>query len=215
MFEAIIAPLKAFAENTIHNIGYLGIFLLMMLDSANIPIPSEVIMPTGGMLAQAGKMNFHAVAFAGGIGSAIGSLINYWIGARLGKPFLLKYGKYMLIRAKEVEHGEDWFKKYGLWVTLWGRFIPLVRTFISLPAGIYRANFPIFTLNALIGGLGWAYLWTYIGIKMAQNWSVVESNMKIIDVIVVAAFAFLLIRHIMKLRAEKAEAKTSEVSTSE
>lgn len=153
----------------------------MMLSSANIPVPSGVVMPFGGILASRGVMNFHLVALAGTTGATIGSLLNYALGAKLGKEFLLKYGKYFFIRPKEVEMGEKWFEKHGLLVTLWGRCVPVVRTFVSLPAGIYRADLKLFTLYAFVGTLPYAYLFTYIGLKVGDNWESLSKNLKYMD----------------------------------
>ncbi|MFZ4507362.1 MAG: DedA family protein [Fimbriimonas sp.] len=191
MLEGLIQFLKAWTTSVIHTLGYPGIFLLMMLDAANIPIPSEVIMPVGGILAAEGKMNLHLAALAGTLGATVGSMISYWVGMKLGKPFLLKYGKYVLLRPKEIEHAEEWFVKHGLIVTLWGRFVPLVRTFISLPAGFFRANFPLFCFYAFLGSLPWSYLWTWLGFKLGENWETVEKNMKFIDFLVVGAILFV------------------------
>lgn len=194
MLESFINWIKAWAEGVILGLGAPGIGLLMLLDSANIPIPSEVIMPFGGMLSAEGKLSFHAVALAGTFGSTIGSGISYWIGALLGKDFLLKYGKYVLLRPKEIQHAEDWFERYGLIVTLWGRFVPLVRTFISLPAGFFRANFALFMVYAFLGALPWCYLWTYVGFQLGKNWESVGNVMKYADVVVAVVIVVLLVK---------------------
>lgn len=172
--------------------GYPGIAFLMLLDAANIPIPSEAIMPFGGIMAAEGKLSFVGVGLAGSIGTVLGSMVSYWIGAALGKEGLIKYGKFLFIRRKEVEHGEQWFEKYGAWVTLWGRFIPLVRTFISLPAGIYRMNFGLFVLFAILGATPWCFAWAWIGFKMGQNWTVIEKNWKYVDYVVIAVVLFFI-----------------------
>ena len=194
MLDVLINPLKAFAEQVIGALGYWGIGLLMLLDSANIPIPSEAVMPAGGFVAARGEMNIFWVGFAGSVGTVLGSIFNYWLGYRLGTEGLAKYGKYLLIRQKEVEHGELWFHKHGVLVTLWGRFIPLVRTFISLPAGIYRMNFPLFVLYAILGATPWCYGWAWLGFKMHQNWDAVEKNWHYVDYVVVIVLAYFLIK---------------------
>lgn len=194
MFEQIIGPLKHWAEHIILTLGYPGIGLLMFLDSLNVPIPSEVIMPFGGILAGEGKLNFFWVGFAGSVGTVIGSCCNYAIGYYLGKDFLLKYGKFILLRKKEIEMGDRWFHKYGTKVTLWGRFIPLVRTFISLPAGVYKVHFPTFLLYAILGATPWCYGWAWVGFKMGENWAVVEQNWKVVDYIVVTILLALIIK---------------------
>ncbi len=209
MFEAIIGPLKKWASNVVHTLGYPGIFLLMLLDSLNLPIPSEVIMPTGGILAAQGKLSFIGVGIAGSVGTILGSTLNYWLGYKLGKDGLIKYGRYLFIRPKEVEHGEQWFEKHGPIVTLWGRFIPLVRTFISLPAGIYRMNFPLFMLYATIGAVPWCFAWAWVGFKLEQNLHEIEKYWKYLDIIVVVAILYFLGRWIRSRIKEKQEASAT------
>lgn len=197
MLNQLIEPMKQWAEGVMTSMGYPGIMLLMLLDSANIPIPSEVIMPFGGWLAWNGKLNLHLVALSGAFGAVLGSILSYWLGAAFGKEFFLKYGKYVLLRPKEVELAEKWFDKYGLKATLIFRCVPLARTFISLPAGIYRANFRIFVFYTFIGSLFWCYLWTFIGFKLGENWHKVEDYMKYLDYIVVGILLLLLARFLL------------------
>lgn len=216
MISELIEPLKQWAEHTIGSLGYPGVFLMMMLDSANIPIPSEVIMPFGGMLASEGKLNLHGVAIAGTLGSVVGSAISYWLGALFGKEFFLKYGKYVLLRPKEIYHAEHWFAKYGLKATLYFRVVPIARTFISLPAGIYKSHFGIFMLYSLVGSLPWAYLWAWIGFKLGQNWAEVSNYMHWLDYIVLAGLAFLLVRFLVyRFRKPKAVEVDAEVPAAE
>lgn len=203
MFEAIIGPLKAWAESVVHSLGYPGIFVLMLLDSTNIPIPSEVIMPTGGILAKQGKLVFWLVGTAGTLGTVCGSCLNYWIGRKLGKAGLIKYGKFLLIRPKEVEHGEVWFERHGPSVTLWGRFIPLVRTFISLPAGIFGMDFPRFLLYAVIGAAPWCFAWAYVGFKFEEHFGEIEKYWKYADIAVVLAAVWFLTKWFISRRRER------------
>ena len=209
MLEAVIAPLKAWAESLVHSLGYSGILLLMFLDAANVPIPSEIIMPTGGSLAQQGKLTFWLVGLSGTVGSVLGSCLSYWIGMKLGKEGLIKYGKYLFIRKKEIDNGEEWFAKYGQHVTLWGRFIPLVRTFISLPAGLYRMNFARFLLYACLGAAPWCYAWAYVGYQFNQHYEDIEKNWKFVDIIVVVTFVALLGRWFLNRMKER---KLADVS---
>lgn len=207
----LIESIRQWAESVIGSMGYWGIGLLMGLDSANIPIPSEVIMPFGGMLAWKGQLNLHFVALAGTVGSVMGSALSYGLGAAFGKEFFLKYGKYVLLRPKEVHHSEKWFEKYGLKATLFLRCVPIARTFISLPAGIYKANFKLFLLYSLIGSLPWCYLWAYIGFKLGENWAKVQDYMHWLDYIVGAALLFLLIRFLVyRFRKPSAAVATEE-----
>lgn len=192
MLEQFVEPIKLWAEGVIHSVGVPGIVGLNLLSSANIPIPSEVILPFGGMMSGEGAFNVHVVAWAGIVGSTVGSCISYAFGAFLGKDFLLKYGKYVLLRPKEIQHAEEWFERYGLNVTLWGRFVPLVRSFISLPAGFFKADFRKFTLYAFLAALPWCYAWTYAGFLLGRNWKSIEGWFKYLDMAVVLGLAIIL-----------------------
>lgn len=200
MLEAVLAPIKAWAEAVILSLGYAGVALLMTLDAANVPIPSELIMPFAGYLASEGKLTYLGVGLAGTLGSVTGSLISYGLGRWLGTEGLIKYGKWLFIRRQEVEGGERWFKKYGVWVTLWGRYIPLVRTFISLPAGVYRMNIGLFVLFAFLGAAPWCFGWAYVGMLLGQNFKQIEDHpaMKIAEIVVIAALALLILRWAIK-----------------
>lgn len=207
----LVEPIKQWSESVISSMGYPGITLLMALDCANIPIPSEVIMPFGGMIAWKGELDLHLVALSGTLGSVIGSAASYGLGAAFGKEFFLKYGKYVLLRPKEVELAEKWFDKYGLKATLFLRCVPIARTFISLPAGIYKANFWVFLLYSLLGSLPWCYLWATIGYKLGENWSKAQDHIKILDYIVLAILVYLLYRF-LRYRFKRAAETTSEAS---
>ena len=189
--------IKVWAEHVIGTMGYPGIGLLTALGNANIPIPSEAVLPVGGLEAQKGLMNLHVVAWVGTLGSVIGSVVSYGFGAFLGTDFLRKYGKYVLMRTDEIAVAERWFDKHGLQVTLWGRFIPVVRSFVSLPAGMCRSNFAIFLLYSFLGSLPWCYLWTWLGYKVGENWSSVERYTKIIDLIVIGVIALLILKFVI------------------
>jgi len=197
--------IKTWAEHIIGTMGYPGIGLLTALGNANIPIPSEAVLPVGGLAAAKGTMNLHTVAWVGTLGSIIGSVVSYWVGALLGVDFLRKYGKYVLMKTSEIDVAERWFDKHGLAVTLWGRFVPLVRSFVSLPAGMVRANFGVFLLYSFLGSLPWCYLWTWLGFKVGENWSSVEKYTKILDALVVLAIVLLLAKFIWS-RFKKKEA---------
>lgn len=193
---SVLAAVRDFATHTVQSMGYPGIALLMGLDSMCIPIPSEAIMPTGGILAEQGKLNLIAVGLAGTAGSTIGSWLCYWIGSTVGKERLLKYGKYVLLREKEFDHAEAWFAKYGLLSTLIGRFVPVVRTFISLPAGIYKADFKRFAQYSLVGSAPWAFLWAYIGYALSTQMATIEKYLHVADYVVVGLLLILIGRFV-------------------
>ncbi|MEM4729537.1 MAG: DedA family protein [Thermoplasmata archaeon] len=154
-------------------LGYGGIVFFMALESACIPIPSEVIMPLAGHLAWRGSMDAVLAILAGSLGSMLGSLAAYLVGLRLGRPFLERYGKYLLITRAELERAEAWFARYGGRATLIARVVPVVRTFISLPAGIGRMEPRLFTLYSFIGSVPWCALLTYLGYALGDSWRVI------------------------------------------
>jgi len=180
--------------------GYAGVVLMMAIESANIPLPSEAIMPTAGLLVQQGKMNIHLAALAGAIGCLLGSIPSYFLGLYGGRPFLQKYGKVLLLREKDMETADKWVDKYGDWVFLVCRMLPVVRTFISFPAGVLRAHFGMFCLFTFIGSLAWCYFLTWVGIKFGENMEQFVHIWHKFDIaivaLVVAGFGVYLYRHL-------------------
>src|SRR5579885_1270396 len=141
LLDRIIAPVAAFIVATISSLGYGGIVLLMAIESACIPLPSEVIMPFSGYLVSTGRFNLWGVAVAGALGCNIGSIAAYFIGAKGGRPLAERYGHYVFVTRHDLEMADRWFVRYGDWAVFFARLLPVVRTFIALPAGIARMNF--------------------------------------------------------------------------
>ncbi|WP_196593711.1 DedA family protein [Pectinatus sottacetonis] len=150
--------------------GYLAIALLMALENACIPIPSELILGFAGYLVFAGKMNFAEAVIAGIIGGMIGSIITYYIGFLGGRPFVEKYGKYFFMKKDHVAAAQKWFDNYGLKAVFFSRMLPVVRTFISLPAGFAKINIKKFIACTFAGSLPWTILIIYIGNFLGENW---------------------------------------------
>ena len=197
----------------IATLGYPGVFLLMALESACIPIPSEAIMPFAGALIKidpARGFNLHLLALVGACGNLFGSIIAYWVGHIGGRPFLEKYGKFVLIRKRDLDKSEAFFQKHGEATALFSRVLPIVRTFISLPAGIARMNFPKFCVYTFVGALPFCYLLAWAGTYLGKNWSQVHAWLQKADVavtvVLVALFAFWLWHH---LRPDPEEAGTN------
>ncbi len=181
----LLIILSNFIINIIQNIGCLGIFFLMTLESACIPIPSEVIMPFSGFLVSLGKLNFWWIVFIGTLGNLSGSFIAYWIGRTGGRPLIKKYGKYILIHPSELDHTQKWFKKWGETTVFFSRMLPVVRTFISLPAGIAKMNIPKFTIYTFLGAIPFNLTLTYIGYILGENWEIIKKYFHGLDVIIV------------------------------
>ena len=175
--------------------GYTGVLLLMALESACVPIPSEAIMPFAGSLIvtePARGFNLHTLAFVGAAGNLLGSIVAYWVGRIGGRPFLEKYGKILLIRKRDLDKSEQFFQKYGDATALFSRVLPIVRTFISLPAGISRMNFPKFCIYTFIGALPFCYLLAWAGVKLGQHWTQVHAWLQKADVGVAVVLVILL-----------------------
>jgi membrane protein DedA with SNARE-associated domain len=168
--QEILGPLVQTITSIISSLGYVGIFFLMVLESALIPIPSEVIMPFSGFLVSVGKLGLLGVILAGSFGNLVGSIATYWLGLRLGRTAIIRYGKYVFFKKKHLEYTERLFEKYGDKVTFVGRLLPAVRTYISLPAGIGLTNFIKFTVYTFVGSLIWNTLLAYAGLELGINW---------------------------------------------
>lgn len=184
----------------ISNYGYLSIFFLMLIESANIPMPSEVTMPFAGYLVYQGQFSFLGVTLAGTLGNLTGSILSYYLGDALGRPFLLQYGKYFLIPRKKFEHAESWFKKYGHEAVFIGRLLPIVRTFISLPAGISEMGIKKFIIYTFIGSLIWSAFLAYIGIWLGPNWNSIMAFFEKIEIAVVIGLGIFVIWYIKHLK---------------
>ena len=199
MINTIIDFLVNFIIQTIDFLGYSGIFLLMLLESCGLPIPSEVIMPFSGFLVALGKMNFWLVTFLGALGNLAGSLLAYWIGSKGGRPLIEKYGKYILISKHDLDLADRWFTKYGNLTVFFGRLLPVVRTYISFPAGIAKMNLKKFSLYTFIGALPWSALFAWLGVKMGNNWEIIRQKLHDFDlaigIIILLAVALFIYRH--------------------
>ncbi len=200
MVETVLGILSGFVINTIQALGYFGIFFCMVIESANIPLPSEIIMPFSGYLANQGTFTLWGVALSGALGNMAGSMLSYGLGAYGGRPFLEKYGKYLLISAKDLAWADRWFEKYGDKATFIARMLPMVRTFISLPAGIARMNFLKFSLYSFLGSLPWCFGLAYIGFKFGENWNALRPYFHqfdlVIGLILLAGLGYFIYSHL-------------------
>ena len=182
--EALIAELGRFVVTMISKFGYTGILITMAIESACIPLPSEIIMPFSGYLVSTGQFSMLGVTMAGAIGNVLGSLVAYYVGVWGGRPFVERYGQYFLVSRRDLEMADRWFLKYGEAAVLISRMLPVVRTFISLPAGIVRMNVPKFILFSFIGAVPWCYLLAYIGLKLGERWDGLHEYFHHLDVVI-------------------------------
>jgi len=208
--EAFEHQVVLFLQNLIQTIGWAGIVLAMAVESACVPLPSEVTMPLAGwMLIQAKGLSVWHTFWAGwwgAVGCTIGSVFTYWVGARGGRPLLEKYGKYVLIRPHDIEVADRWFSKYGEHTAFFSRLLPVVRTFISLPAGIARMNFVKFTVWSFVGSFIWCWGLGLAGYVFGEHWERVRALMRPFDIPIVIILAVLvgifIYRHIKTRKDE-------------
>jgi membrane protein DedA with SNARE-associated domain len=205
----IISSLTNFITQTISNGGYIGIFFLMVAESALIPIPSEVIMPFSGYLVSTGKFNVIPVIIAGSVGNLVGSLIAYFVGVYLGRGFVVRYGKYVLLKKSHLELAESYFKKYGDRSTFISRLLPAVRTYVSLPAGVAKMNLKKFAGYTLIGSVIWNLALTYIGITLGEQWDSIRKYSTYFDAIVVIVVIAAIIWY-LKSRGKASQNQVTE-----
>ena len=184
LIEYIIGELSRFIIATISALGYFGIVVTMAIESACIPLPSEIIMPFSGYLVLNGQFSLLGVTLAGTIGNVLGSIVAYYAGVYGGRPFVERYGPYMLIRKQDLDHADRWFARYGEWAVLIGRLLPVIRTFISLPAGIAVMPFWRFVVFTFIGAFPWCLLLAYVGMVMGEHWEGLRAYFHQIDIVI-------------------------------
>lgn len=206
LVEALLTELSRFIVATISRFGYTGIVVTMAIESACIPLPSEIIMPFSGYLAAAGQFSMWGVTLAGAVGNVLGSLVAYYAGVWGGRPFVERYGRYVLISPRDLDTADQWFSKYGEAAVFISRMLPVVRTFISLPAGIARMNLPRFILFSFVGALPWCYLLAYVGFKMGERWDMLREYFHRFDLVIgvalAAGLAYFLWSHWPRRRAD-------------
>jgi len=177
--------------------GYLGIFIGMTLESACIPIPSEIILPLGGYLVYKGIGNIFSMSLVATLGGYAGSVIAYLIGYYGGRPFILKYGKYFFISKHDFERAEKFFQKRGEITIFLSRLLPVIRTFISLPAGIARMNFVKFSVYTILGSFPWSLVFVYLGKKFGDNWKTIEEHLKGLDYFILAVLVIAILSYVV------------------
>lgn len=185
----------------ISQVSYNGIFILMLLESALVPIPSEITMPFSGFLASTGQFNFWLVVLAGTIGNLVGSWIAYFLGwwgqGPVVRRVVQRWGRYFLMSEVELDRAEEHFRRFGEPIIFFSRILPVVRTFISLPAGISKMNFFKFTLYTFLGSLIWSYILTQFGYSLGENWGVLEKYFRqfeflIMGFLIIGIFWYML-----------------------
>jgi len=195
----MILNILEFITQLISSWGYAGIYVTMTLESALIPIPSEVVIPFAGFLAYMGEMNIWLIVLVSSFANLTGSIIAYEIGKYLGRGFIERYGKYVLLNMKHLELIERWFDKFGSLTVLFSRMLPVVRTVNALPAGIGNMNFFKFCLYTFIGSIPWNLALVLVGYLLKENWNILEKYSLYIDILAVfvaVAVIFYIARRI-------------------
>ena len=184
MIAWILEILARLVIDTISASGYLGIVILMGIESACIPLPSEIIMPFSGYLVFRGDFELFRVGLAGAFGCVVGSVPAYYLGLYGGRPLVERYGKYVLISHRDLDVADRWFERYGDWAIFFSRLLPVVRTFISFPAGVARMNFSRFVIYTIIGSFPWCLGLAYVGMKLGENWDTLGVYFHRFDIVI-------------------------------
>jgi membrane protein DedA with SNARE-associated domain len=213
MIARLLEFLSAIIVAVISTLGYSGIVLLMAIESACIPLPSEIIMPFSGYLVSTHQMNLWLVALAGAVGCVLGSLVAYWVGMKGGRPLIEKYGRYVLVSKHDLDLADRWFEKRGEIIVFVSRMLPAIRTFIAFPAGVARMNLKRFVIYTFAGSFPWCLGLAYVGQKLGEKWNK-DDTLKtwfhrfdfLIGIAAVILIAWWIWRHVGHLRKEEAQA---------
>jgi membrane protein DedA with SNARE-associated domain len=200
-----------FVTGVYTTIGWPGVILLMAIETIAFPIPSELVMPLAGwLLVQArggSEWGIALAGFYGALGSLLGAWLVYWVSRIGGRPLLQKYGKYVLLTQEEIERAEAWFDKHGEWAVFFSRLVPVVRTLISIPAGIVRMNFWKFSIYTFAGSFPWSFGLAYGGFLLGANWETLRNMMRPFDLPIALALAavagWFILRRIRTLQAQR------------
>lgn len=194
-------------QDLVRDLGYPGLFLLIVLESTMVPIPSLLVMPFAGYMASQGDFSLPVILVINSGGAMLGSGLSYWLGAAGGKPLLLKYGKYVFVRPKDLEKTEEFFANQGRWTVLIGRFLPVVRHIISIPAGIARMPLVPFFAQTFVGATLWGGGLMILGYQLGAQWEGIAAKAKRVDLVIagviVLALVGLGIRFVVRRRRER------------
>jgi membrane protein DedA with SNARE-associated domain len=196
----MLSSISNWVTRTIADHGLLAVFGLMLLESACIPVPSEVIMLYAGYLVSVGKLSLVGAVAAGVAGNLVGSLIAWWVGSAGGRELILRYGRYVHVTESRLALADRWFERYGERTVLISRCLPVIRTFISLPAGIARMPLSRFALYTAIGCVPWVLALTLLGDAVGKNWETLHTRLAFLDYVVVAVLVAGLIWLTVRMR---------------
>jgi membrane protein DedA with SNARE-associated domain len=204
MLGKLLAVVGSFIIGVLSSMGYAGVVLLMGIESACIPLPSELIMPFAGYLVFKGQLVLWGVAVAGAVGCVLGSLVAYYVGMFGGRPLVQRYGRYLLVSSHDLELADHWFARHGDITIFVGRLLPVVRTFIAFPAGVARMPLGKFVLYTFVGSLIWCWALAWVGQSLGEHWDTLGVYFhrfdEVIAVLVLAAAAWWIWRHLRNLK---------------
>ncbi len=205
MIPDLTAPLVNLVTEIIGSYGVWAVFVLMVLESAGILVPSEAIMLFGGFLAGQGRTTLFAVVAAGVVGNVVGSWIAYWVGLKKGRDWALKW-HWLHITPARLDKADAWFVRYGSWAVLIARMLPIIRTFISFPAGVARMPLGRFTILTFIGCIPWVTALAWLGVLVGDNWTSVQQNLHYFDYTVAAAIVIGIVLLVVRSRKRRSVA---------
>ena len=200
----MLTSIVNFIVETVGSLGYMGIFLMMFLESSFFPFPSEVVMIPAGYLAYKGEMNMYIAIAVGILGSLAGALFNYYLAIKFGRKFLIKYGKYFFIKEPTIVKMEEFFKSHGHISTFSGRLIPAVRQYISFPAGLARMNLFVFCIYTSLGAGIWVIILTLLGYFLGGNEALIKEYLHTIIIIILVLLAILALWYYRRIKKVKA-----------
>ena len=215
MVARIIEILSGLIVGTISALGYPGVILLMGIESACIPLPSEIIMPFSGYLVYTGRFNLWAVSAAGAVGCVVGSVVAYGVGMYGGRPVIEKYGRYVLISQHDLDLADRWFARYGEMIVFSSRLLPVIRTFIAFPAGVAKMNMTRFVVYTFLGSLPWCLGLAYVGQVLGEQWDKNDALKTwfhsfdfVIGIIAILAAVWWVWRHLKNMPADNASIRS-------
>ncbi len=207
MIHSLFSGLTLFIITSISSMGYAGVALLMAIESACVPLPSEIIMPFSGYLVAAGRFTLLGVTLAGAFGSVMGSVLFYWIGFHAGRGVVERYGRYLLITRHDLDRADRFFARHGDGAIFFSRMMPIVRTFISLPAGIAKMDFKRFVLYTFLGSVPWCLGLGFVGEKLGENWETIGGYFHKFDtvlaIIILVGMIWYIRKHLILIKNEK------------
>jgi len=203
----VLEQIAHLVQDLIRDMGYVGLFVLIVLESTMVPVPSLLVMPFAGFMASRGDFSLPVILVINSVAALVGSSLSYWLGIAGGKPLLLKYGKYVLVRPADLEKTEIFFERHGAWTVFIARFLPVVRHLISIPAGVARMRFPAFLLQTFLGATAWGGGLMVVGYVLGTQWERVAKVAKRVDLVVagvvVLTLVFLAVRFVARRRSQR------------